>query len=83
MKERRQDPALRAEVLKRDKHKCRMCDKKKKKLQIHHIQTWASATALRFDVGNCITLCSSCHYSIRGKEEYYQQFFYEILHGDK
>lgn len=83
MAQRREDAALRAEVLKRDKHTCQMCKKKKKKLEIHHIHKWANAVHLRFDPGNCITLCSSCHFSIRNKEEYYEQFFYEILHGKR
>ncbi len=80
-KQRRDDPELRAEVLKRDKRTCRLCNKKKRKLEVHHIQRWADASSLRFDVGNCITLCSGCHYSIRGKETFYASLFYEILHG--
>ena len=35
MAQRREDAELRAEVLKRDKHTCQMCKKKKKKLEIH------------------------------------------------
>lgn len=78
-KPREEDKALRAEVLKRDKHTCQMCMKKKRKLQIHHIQRWADAISLRFDPGNCITLCSNCHYSIRNKETFYMQYFLEIV----
>lgn len=78
-KAREQDNELRAEVLKRDKNTCRMCNKKKRKLQIHHIQRWADAISLRFEVSNCISLCSACHYSIRNKEVHYISYFYSIL----
>jgi 5-methylcytosine-specific restriction endonuclease McrA len=82
-KPREEDKALRAEVLKRDKRTCQMCLKKKRKLQIHHIQRWADAIYLRFDPDNCITLCSSCHFSIRNQETYYMQYFFEIVCKNK
>lgn len=79
-KQREQDKDLRAQVLKRDKRTCKLCNKKKRALEVHHIQRWADAAGLRFDPGNCITLCKQCHYSIRGKETYYAQLFFSILH---
>lgn len=70
----------RKEVYARDKHKCRWpyC-KKRTKLQVHHIRRWADAPYLRYDVNNGITLCAAHHSSIKGKENYYMRFFYEIL----
>ena len=82
-KERYQDPVFRREILRRDNYTCQMCDKKKKKLQVHHIKPWAKATYLRFDRNNCITLCSSCHYSIRGKEHHYEKLFYMKIGNKK
>jgi 5-methylcytosine-specific restriction endonuclease McrA len=78
-KQREEDKELRAKVLKRDSHTCQMCMKKRRKLQIHHIQRWADAIFLRFDPSNCITLCSSCHFSIRNQETYYMKYFFEIV----
>lgn len=70
----------RKEVLKRDKHKCQMPDCwKTKRLQAHHIYRWADAPYLRYEVSNGITLCSSCHYSIRNNEEYFINLFMSIV----
>ncbi len=81
------DPAykrFRTDVLKRDKFKCQMpnCkNRRKNNLNVHHIQKWAGAAALRFDPSNGITLCSRCHKSITGKESHYETLFREINHG--
>jgi len=85
MKRNFDDPAYkqcRTETLKRDKYTCQMpgCNHKKQ-LQVHHIKKWASASALRFDPMNCITLCRHCHYSIKGKESHYEALFMEIING--
>lgn len=82
-KPREQDRKMRAEVLKRDKRTCRMCNRKKVKLQVHHIQRWADAHYMRFDPGNCISLCIPCHKSITGKEVYYAEMLYSILRESK
>ena len=79
------DPAYkecRIKTLKRDKFKCQMpgC-KSKSNLQVHHIRPWASASSLRFEISNCITLCANCHKSIRGKETHYEPLFREIING--
>lgn len=81
MTKRKQDNDLREQVLKRDEYTCQLCMKKKSKrwLQVHHILMWSRAAALRFDIGNCISLCVRCHKSIRRKETYYEQYFLEIL----
>ena len=76
------DKDLNRRVRKRDEYKCRMC-KKKKKTQIHHIKRWADAPELRFDIKNLISLCSGCHYSIRNKESYYEQYFWDMINGYK
>ncbi len=83
--DRGDDKTLREEVLKRDKYTCQMCNKKHKKrfLQYHHIMEWSKAASLRFDKGNCITLCIKCHKSIHRKEVYYQSYFLEILRENR
>ncbi len=70
----------RKEIYARDKFQCQMpgC-KKKKSLQAHHIEKWASAAALRFDPNNGITLCRGCHTRVTGHENYYKELFREII----
>jgi len=70
----------RIKVYKRDDFKCQMpgC-KSKKRLNAHHIQKWASASALRFDVDNGITLCYWCHKKVTGHESIYQSVFQSIV----
>lgn len=67
-------------VKKRDKHQCRWpnCNAKRR-LQAHHIVRWADTPWLRYDVSNGITLCRTHHDSVKGKEKYYERFFFEIL----
>lgn len=81
MSQRRQDSELRRLVLARDKYTCQLCRKKRtgRYLQIHHIIMWSRSSSLRFDEGNCITLCIKCHKSIRGKETHYQNYFMRII----
>lgn len=83
MKREYSDPAykqFRIDVLKRDKRTCQMPGCKSKKfLQVHHIQTWANAATLRYEVTNGITLCKECHGSIRGQEHHYTSLFREII----
>lgn len=85
MQKRREDRQLREEVLSRDSKTCQMCKKKHRVsfLQIHHIIPWSKAIHLRFDAGNCITLCYHCHKSISKKEHLYQTYFLGILHDQK
>jgi len=77
------DPAYkdwRKRIYKRDKFKCQMprC-KSKFRLQAHHIRKWSSASALRYDVDNGITLCRECHDGINGFESHYESVFSEIV----
>jgi len=85
MKRNYDDPAyedFRKRVLKRDKKTCQMpgC-KSKSKLQVHHIKRWSSASALRYEISNGITLCKNCHASIKGQEHHYESLFLEIIYG--
>jgi 5-methylcytosine-specific restriction endonuclease McrA len=72
---------FRLAVLKRDNFTCQMCKKKGKRqrLNVHHIMKWSSASSLRYDVDNGITLCSACHKSITGKETHYASYFTQLI----
>jgi 5-methylcytosine-specific restriction endonuclease McrA len=72
---------FRLKVLKRDKFTCQMCNKKGKRarLNVHHIIKWASASSLRYDEQNGITLCYDCHKSITGKETYYASYLLSLI----
>lgn len=76
---------FRLKVLKRDKYTCQMCKKKGRgaRLNVHHIMKWSSASTLRYDVDNGITLCSGCHKSVTGKESHYVSYFYQIINRKK
>lgn len=71
-------------VYKRDGHKCRWpnCNLKRK-LNAHHIRTWANFPGLRFDVNNGISLCKYHHDLIKGMENIYESTFLRILANDK
>jgi hypothetical protein len=70
----------RIKVYKRDKFTCQMpgCNCKKR-LNAHHIQKWASASTLRYDVDNGLTLCKNCHDKVTGHEQHYQRLFQQIV----
>jgi 5-methylcytosine-specific restriction endonuclease McrA len=70
----------RSNVLKRDSYKCQMpsCTKTKR-LQVHHVEPWSKASSLRFEEYNLITLCKSCHESIKNKEHLYKPLFMDII----
>lgn len=69
-----------AAVKKRDKNKCQFpgC-RRRTKLQTHHIIRWANNNELRYEVGNGILLCRSCHEKIKNKEPFYVDMFLEIV----
>lgn len=52
-----------------------------KNLQVHHIRKWSTASSLRYEISNGITLCYNCHKSICGKEHHYETLFIEIING--
>ena len=71
---------VRKRVLKRDKHKCQMPDcKKKRRLNVHHIERWVDAASLRYETFNMITLCRTCHDLIKDKESHYVPLFMAIV----
>ena len=72
---------FRLSVLKRDKFSCQMCKKKGKsnKLHVHHIMKWSSASSLRYDIDNGITLCSDCHNLVTGKESHYASYLTQLI----
>jgi 5-methylcytosine-specific restriction endonuclease McrA len=71
----------RLQCLARDK-RCKMpgC-KSKKKLVCHHIIRWADAASLRYELNNLITLCKTCHDSIKNQESHYVSLFQELIRG--
>ena len=75
----------RRKVLRRDSYKCQMpgCKRRGKRMQVHHIQKWSSASSLRYDASNGITLCWDCHNEVNGKEEMYIRLFYNIIQSNE
>ena len=82
MKRNYDDPVYaewRKRVLSRDKYTCQMPNcKKKKNLQVHHIKKWSSASTLRFEIDNGITLCYNCHKEVTNNENFYEPLFQQI-----
>ena len=67
-------------VYERDNHKCQWPNcTMKRKINAHHIKTWAGFPGLRFDVNNGITLCKYHHDLIKGMEEDYSLSFLKIV----
>jgi len=64
----------RKDVFKRDKYHCRVCGSNKK-IQVHHIKTFAEHPELRMDMKNGVTLCAECHLQTYGKEDRFEQYF--------
>ena len=51
----------------------------KRQLQAHHIRKWSSASILRYDINNGITLCRKCHKEVTGYERQYEYLFMDII----
>ena len=70
----------RIKVLKRDRFKCQMpgCGKRKCKLQVHHIKKWSTASGLRYETSNGISLCYMCHKEVTNKERFYEGLLSDI-----
>lgn len=83
MKRNYDDPVYkdwRIKVLKRDSFKCQMPKCKNTKfLQVHHIKKWSTASILRYEISNGITLCRSCHKEVNRNESYYESLFADIV----
>lgn len=54
----------RNKVFERDKYLCQYCFKNGK-LNAHHLMLWSEHKDLRYVVSNGLTLCESCHWSVR------------------
>lgn len=52
----------RTAVFERDNYTCQFCGARCTKLHADHIEPWATAPALRFEVSNGRTLCVPCHW---------------------
>jgi hypothetical protein len=74
----------RQDVYKRDNFQCQWpnCNYKRK-LNAHHIKTWANNIGLRFHIDNGITLCSYHHKLIKGLEDIYESVFLKIVASKK
>lgn len=86
MKRNFNDPVYkkwRKEVYERDKFCCRWpnCGSRRK-INAHHIKTWAHFPHLRYEINNGITLCKRHHDMIRGNEDQYSTSFLKILLSD-
>jgi len=70
----------RKSIYSRDNHTCQWpnCNSKKK-INAHHIKTWANFPGLRYDTNNGITLCYQHHKMISGNESYYEAVFLKIV----
>jgi hypothetical protein len=60
----------RREVFKRDDYSCQICGQRGRRLNAHHIQSFAKFPELRTDVSNGITLCYDCHNTYHRKIEH-------------
>lgn len=82
-----QDPLYkqwRLSVYKRDNYTCQWpgCSTKKR-LNAHHIRTWANFPGLRYLVDNGITLCYQHHKMIKNMENIYESVFHKIVLENK
>lgn len=57
---------------------CVMCGDEEH-LHVHHIKTRRKAPELTFSESNLITLCRSCHASIKGSESDWEELFTSVL----
>jgi len=69
----------RLKVYERDSWTCQICGFRGKKIEAHHIKTFKDYPALRFMLGNGITLCFHCHRQIYGKEKLVERHFLDLL----
>lgn len=70
-------------VYKRDDFTCQMCFERGGKLSAHHILLFSEREDLRTVVANGITLCWSCHSSIKSREQDYEDVFFAHTGFDK
>lgn len=72
----------RKKVFGRDRFRCRWpgCGSRRR-LNAHHIRRWADHPALRYVLGNGVTLCRVHHQSVWGREDDYIALFLRIVAG--
>ena len=78
-KSNRLDENIRKAVILRDKCKCMECGKSNCRLEVHHITPRRLKGANTLD--NLITLCSSCHQKIKGREMEFVDRYYKLING--
>jgi hypothetical protein len=66
-------------VFKRDNFNCMECKTRGRKLEAHHIKSFADFPELRFDINNGITLCHNCHIKTKGKEQLVKEKYVNII----
>lgn len=74
----------RMSVFVRDGFICQLCEKKSCRpspIQAHHIMPYKDFPDLRLLASNGITLCKSCHLSIKNKEYEFADYFKSIIKG--
>lgn len=57
-----------SDVLKKDNYTCQKCGKRGGFLEVHHIEHWALAPDLRYEVTNGMAVCEDCHLAIHGNK---------------
>lgn len=57
---------FRAQILKRDRYRCRRCGDRRQRLHVHHL-TYAGGP---YCAEVCVTLCEDCHLYVHGRETY-------------
>lgn len=60
---------FRLKIMQRDNFTCQICDAYGIELQVDHIKKWSDYPELRFDISNCRTVCTPCHYYITFKKK--------------
>ena len=78
-KSNRLDENIRKAVILRDGCKCMECWKQNIMLEVHHIVP--RRLKGKNNLGNLITLCSSCHQETEGKEELFIEKYQELING--
>ena len=54
----------------RDRWTCTKCGTHSHNLHVHHIKSWRDYPKLRFNKGNCTTLCVPCHRKLHKEENH-------------